>query len=150
MDVSQLQPIGDLLAAEEQTRAREQAALKPLVTRDVQHFRCKPKAAAVLDRVWTSMGMASREQASVWAPQLETSLLRRNRARVCVGYYPAVGFDAPAASGGAVSLLAGKKRITPLVLELKARYFDYYSLPHSFPLGAALYTCVLTARVPPW
>lgn len=122
MDVSQLQPIGDLLAAEEQSRAREQAALRPLTNRDVQHFRVKPKAAAVLDRVWTSMGMASREQASAWAPQLETSLLRRNRARVCVGHYPAVGFDAPAASGGgALSLLAGKKRITPLVLELKAR-----------------------------
>lgn len=121
VDVSQLQPIGDLLVQEEESRAREQAANRPLTTRDVQNFRAKPKAAAVLDRCWTSMGMASREQASIWAPQLETSLLRRNRARVCVGYYPAVGFDAPASSGGAASLLAGKKRITPLVLELKAR-----------------------------
>lgn len=139
-DLAQFQPIEELMAAAEaETAARDPA--KPLTQRDVQAFRAKPKAVAVLDRVWTSMGMASREQASLWAPQIETSLLRRNRARVCVGFYPAVGFDAPTAAGGAASLLLGKRRVTPLLIELKDEGANGI-------MGSANLTAVVAAALP--
>ena len=70
---------------------------------DVKAFRAKSKAA-VLERVWTSLGTTSRDQASLWAPLLESSLMRRNRARVCIGFYPVAGFDAPGSPGAAAAM----------------------------------------------
>jgi hypothetical protein len=69
----------------------------------------------VCERVWSSLGSGSRDQAGIWAPQIERSMLRRNRARVCVGYYAAVGFESP----DRAPLLPGRReRVEPLTLEI--------------------------------
>ena len=50
------------------------------------------QAVTGFECVWSSRGTKSRDQASVWQPTLETGLLQRNTARVCVGHYPNASF----------------------------------------------------------
>lgn len=103
--------IAALQAAEDEEEA---AARQHVEAKDLKGFRAKPKPT-VTERVWSSLGSGSRDAAGVWAPQLERSLLRRNRARVCVSHYPACGFEPP----DRAPLPAGlRKRPGPLTLEV--------------------------------
>jgi len=80
--------------AEGDEEEEEKAARQVVTAADLKKYRAKPKPT-VTERLWSSLGSGSRDQAGVWAPQLERSLLRRNRARVCISFYAAVGFDSP-------------------------------------------------------
>ena len=100
------------LSAEDEEE--EKAARQVVVAADLKKYRAKPKPA-ICERIWSSLGTGSRDQASVWYPQLERSLLRRNRARVCITHYAAVGFDSP----DKAPLPAGlRQRAGPLTLEI--------------------------------
>mmetsp|Transcript_50841 Transcript_50841/g.94724 ORF Transcript_50841/g.94724 Transcript_50841/m.94724 type:complete len:1715 (-) Transcript_50841:1206-6350(-) len=58
-------------------------------------FKVKLVALGSLEAVWTSRGTKSRDQAAVWAGGLETSILSKNAARVCLGHFPGTSFKPP-------------------------------------------------------
>lgn len=102
------------LSLSNEDEEEEKAARQVVLPADIKKYRAKPKPA-VCERAWSSLGTGSRDQASVWYPQLERSLLRRNRARVCITHYAAVGFDSP----DKAPLPAGlRNRAGPLTLEI--------------------------------
>ena len=61
----------------------------------IPKFKCKTHRHKEYARVWSSVGTASRTNATVWAAELETSFFRSNRARVPFGHFAAKGTGEP-------------------------------------------------------
>jgi len=64
----------------------------------LSNFKMKLQPQKSFTKVWDSRGCGVRNQASIWAPNLEiskSSVTKRNKVRVCLGYYHNDGFNAP-------------------------------------------------------
>jgi hypothetical protein len=59
--------------------------------------KCKAKlvAPSAYNQVWTSQGTQSANRLSVWAPDLEGSMMKRNKAIVCLGHFAMSDFANP-------------------------------------------------------
>jgi hypothetical protein len=59
--------------------------------------KCKAKLVAPsgYKEVWTSQGTQSANRISVWAPDLEGSMMKRNKVSVCLGYFIVPDFASP-------------------------------------------------------
>jgi hypothetical protein len=77
----------------------------------LRSFKVKLQAVASFECVWSSRGTKSRDQAAVWQPTLETGLLQRNTARVCVGHYPNASFK-PVVAGTRPSRIGCTLQVT--------------------------------------
>ena len=65
----------------------------------VSHFKLKMKEIKDYHKIWTSQGSLTKSSASIWAGDLETSLLKQNRIRICLGHYVHHSFDKPGRGG---------------------------------------------------
>jgi hypothetical protein len=105
---------------------RGQGHAHALRSENVANVRGKLKPVTEFERVWTSKGAKTVSDATIWKPHIETSsMLRKNRARVCLGHYASPTFDKPShhsRKGGFFRGSAGGSSISPgdcLTLELK-------------------------------
>ena len=64
----------------------------------VGKFRLKLKPVADYAKVWTSQGSMSKMNVSVWMPDVEGSILKQNRVKLCLGMYANEGFEKPSQS----------------------------------------------------
>lgn len=46
-------------------------------------------------QVWTSHGTMSRSAVSIWSPDIDLGLFKKNKQRVCLGYYANANFSNP-------------------------------------------------------
>ena len=65
----------------------------------VSHFKLKLKEIKDYHKIWTSQGSLTKSSASIWAGDLETSMLKQNRIRICLGHYAHPSFDKPGRGG---------------------------------------------------
>lgn len=61
----------------------------------LEGIKVKVKKLTKFSKVWTSQGSMSREKASVWDPQMQSSAFRANKTWVSLGHFAGHGYDNP-------------------------------------------------------
>jgi hypothetical protein len=85
------------LAGKPNAGGADGAGEKPMdvVMKDIKGIKVKTQVQASFAAIWDSRAIGTRTNVSVWHPGEHTSLLQRNRDRVCLGHYAVAGLKDP-------------------------------------------------------
>jgi len=84
----------------------------------VRNFKIKVKEVSHFSKVWSSQGSMSKMNVSVWAGELESSLLKQNRIKICLGHYAHPKFAKP----GHKSLFSSSSHSSLLSVDLEKKF----------------------------